>query len=653
MVAFHMALPFCSDNSIGSERKLEVDSIVDDSDATLATPEDTSAETSSTDESFVDDITTTGDENDNRFLQPEAFHRWRPQHHLMASHGWMNDPCAPAYNARTGLYHVNFQWNPKGNSWGNLSWGSAQSPDLVHWKVSPSPSITPTEALDVCGVFTGCMLPNRTAQAVTAGDGKLTAFYTSAQNLPISYQIPYTRGSEQLAMATSSDNGRTWERIHENIILTEPPPGFDITSWRDPFVDTWDGLDTLVDDSERWLYGTLSGGLRGKTPTVFLYRVNPKDTTEWTFLGPLVELTLNFSPSRWSGDFGVNWEVSNFLTLREEDGTQHEVLITSAEGTIDDAAGGELSKDHRQMWMCGTLRKTETGQPELGYRYGGTLDHGSFYAANGFWDQRTNQFVAMGWIFEEDLPQPLVERQGWSGCLSLPRIVTLKTWKGVVGALRSDLSDLSCFEAMLEEDGTHTLRTVSAIPDPRLKTLRGPSISSSPWDDSIRFFGRPCSQWELEVAFDIGDSPLRVGFDIVHSAENAQYTRVYFEPGSETLVVDRSRSTTIKGINTKTRSAPHTLFEIRQGTMTRRESLTLHVYFDASVLEVFANDRTALTTRVYPNLASESGTCQGVRLFVETAKECASPEQPEVLHEPCISNCDLWELQSAISYPSM
>lgn len=647
-----MTFPFGSDRNIGLERKLKADSIIDDSDAILTTPEDTSAETSSNDESFADDITTTGDKSDKRFLQPKTFHRWRPEYHLMASHGWMNDPCAPGYNARTSLYHINFQWNPKGNSWGNLSWGSAQSPDLVHWNVSPSPSITPTGALDVCGVFTGCMLPNKSPQVVTASDEKLTAFYTSAQKLPINYRIPYTRGCEQLAVATSSDDGRTWKRIPENIILTEPPAGLDITSWRDPFVDTWVALNRLVDDGERWLYGTLSGGLRGKTPTVFLYCVNPMDITEWTFLGPLVELTLNFRPSRWTGDFGVNWEVSNFLTLRGECGTQREVLITSTEGSIEDPAGGELSKDHRQMWMCGTLQKSETGQPELRYRYGGTLDHGSFYAANGFWDQQTNQFVTMGWIFEEDLPHHLVERQGWSGCLSVPRIVTLRTWKGVVGALRSDLSDLSCFEDTLEEDGTHTLRTVSAIPDPRLKILRGSRISGGLLDDSVHCFGRPCSQWELEVAFDIGDNALRVGFDIVHSPENSQCTRVYFEPRSETLVVDRSKSTVVKGINTNTRSAPHTLFEIHQGTITRRERLTMHAYFDSSVLEVFANDRTALTTRVYPGVASEQGTCQGVRLFVETTNDYASPEQSGVWHESGIRHCDLWELRRAISYPS-
>lgn len=647
-----MAFPLCSNLGVEIERRSDVDLIVDESDATLTTPEETSAETSSTDESFVDDIITTEVKSDQTHQQQAAFHRWRPQCHLLAACGWMNDPCAPGYDARTGLYHVNFQWNPKGNSWGNLSWGSAQSPDLVRWTASQTPSITPTLALDICGVFTGCALPNNITNSVTVSSMELTAFYTSAHKLPISYRIPYTRGSEQLAVATSSDSGRTWVRIPNNIILTEPPPGYDITSWRDPFVDSWEALDTLLDDGKQWLYGTLSGGLRGQTPTVFLYRVDPINTTEWTFLCPLVELKLNFSPSRWSGDFGVNWEVSNFLTLREEDGTQHQVLITSAEGTIEDPTGAGLSKDHRQMWMCGALQKTETAQPKLKYRYGGTLDHGSFYAANGFWDPRSNRFMTMGWIFEEDLPQPLVERQGWSGCLSIPRTVTLKTWRGVVGALRSELSALSCFEDTLEVDGTHTMRTVSAIPDPRLMSLRGSRISASSSDGREHFFSRPCAQWELKVAFNVDNSALHVGFDIIHTSDNTQYTRVFFEPRSETLIVDRSKSTIIAEINTKTRSAPHTLFTTRQGGTMQREALTLHVYFDASVLEVFANDRTALTTRVYPDAASETGSCLGVRLFVGSESESALAEQAGANRESSVRSCDLWELHSAVSFPS-
>lgn len=67
--------------------------------------------------------------------------------------------------------------------------------------------------------------------------------------------------------------------------------------------------------------------------------------------------------------------------------------------------------------------------------------------------------------------------------------------------------------------------------------------------------------------------------------------------------------------------APHTLFStLVPGTeaslepVTTQEALRLHAFFDVSCLELFANDRTAITTRVYP----ESMTCFSILPFVTT-----------------------------------
>ena len=37
------------------------------------------------------------------------FLKWRPSFHFIAPKGWMNDPCAPCYDAVTGLYHLFYQ----------------------------------------------------------------------------------------------------------------------------------------------------------------------------------------------------------------------------------------------------------------------------------------------------------------------------------------------------------------------------------------------------------------------------------------------------------------------------------------------------------------------------------------------------------------
>jgi beta-fructofuranosidase len=508
----------------------------------------------------------------------DQYQKWRPRFHVMPIKGWMNDPCAPGYDKKRELYTLSFQWNPKAAVWGNMSWGSATSKDLVNWVILDTPSMVP-DAQDPAGVFTGSMIPDST-----------NVYYTSAQRLPISYHLPYNRGSEKLHHASSSDSGRTWRKTGAVPLL--PPADLDVTGWRDPFVGPWASMDRVRGEQpeSKW-YGMLSGGIRDETPTIFLYSVQPDNLGDWTYLSSLIDVGLRFEPSRWTGNYGVHWEVASIVTLSDQHQSTRDFVLMGSQGLVQNDIMDDvpLSTNNRSMWMTGSVQPDAT----MRWQHGGVLDHGCCYAANGFRDPLTKQFVLFGWIFEEDLPQALADEQEWSGCLSIPRVLSLRLYQNVT-ALRSNIEEITCFETTASRMHTgFDVSVMTVTPDPRLQKLRQENLPMR--------FAKPQGQLECRLIFNVQDTI--VSFDLRHSA--TEKTTVAFNPRTETITVDRSMSSLRSDIVKTTKRAPHTLFRYANGEI---EPLDLVIYFDTSVLEIFANDRTALTTRVYP----EDGSCIAV-----------------------------------------
>lgn len=101
------------------------------------------------------------------------------------------------------------------------------------------------------------------------------------------------------------------------------------------------------------------------------------------------------------------------------------------------------------------------------------------------------------------------------------------------------------------------------------------------------------------------------------SAGTADYTILLWEPVTETFLVERPKLVDSR-INHGTESAPHTLFTyLDSQSCEQEETLRIHAIFDQSVLEVFVNERTAITTRIYVN----EGSCSRLGFFAESAED--------------------------------
>ncbi|WP_306366948.1 glycoside hydrolase family 32 protein [Nocardiopsis sp. CC223A] len=236
-----------------------------------------------------------------------ADHPHRPVIHFSPDRNWMNDPNGLIHH--DGLYHLYFQYNPEGDRWGNMSWGHATSPDLVHWTEQPV-AIRFTEQEHV---FSGSIVydEHNTSGLGTPENPPLVAAYTSA----------YTPASERpgvqaQSLAYSLDGGYTWERHAGNPVLDIGRSDF-----RDPKVFRYE-------EGGYWVMAAVVA----TEYTVHFYR--SENLRDWEFLS-------DFGPAHAAD--GI-WEVPDLFELPvdgDPDDTRWVLIVNLSPGAITGGSGAQ------------------------------------------------------------------------------------------------------------------------------------------------------------------------------------------------------------------------------------------------------------------------------------------------------------------------
>ncbi len=321
--------------------------------------------------------------------------------------------------------------------------------------------------------------------------------------------IIYTGVSPQVQCLATSTDRISWKKFEGNPVVGQEqnPEGFG-PCFRDPCV--WKEGDT-------WLM-IVGSELAGVGGSAVMYA--SKDLVTWDYLHPL-----------FTGDTertGFQFECPDFFPL----GDAH-VLLTSC---------------HATYWHVGRYADRCFSADKIGL-----IDGGKVYAAKTLLDDKGRR-ILWGWI-REDRPKDEQMKAGWSGALSLPRVLTLR------------------------DDGTLGMDVV-----PEIETLRGEG-----WHFDER----------NEIEIGTRSTPNRL---LPGPSGSALEIRAQFEPCSAIrygVAVYCSEDLSERTDILYDRDA-HTLMGATPLRLEKGEGLDLRIFLDGSVIEIYANGRACHTARVYP-----------------------------------------------------
>lgn len=296
--------------------------------------------------------------------------QYRPQIHFTPAKNWMNDPNGMVY--ADGVYHLFYQYNPQGNDWGNMSWGHATSPDLIHWTEQPV-ALTRDELGDI---FSGSAVIDKQNTA-GFGTNAMVAIYTSASSV------------QQQSIAYSTDGGKTFTRYSGNPVIRNNDDNL-----RDPKV-FWH------EATGKWIMALAKGWKMG----VEFY--GSTDLKNWSHLSTFV----TDLPGRPS----LQWECPDLIQMGDK-----WVLLVSVN------PGGPILGSGT-MYFVGNFDGTSFTADALDYPL--WLDYGMDNYAGVTWSNTGDRKLMIGWMNNWQYAGS-VPCSPWRSAMTLPRELKLVEYEG-------------------------------------------------------------------------------------------------------------------------------------------------------------------------------------------------------------------------------
>ncbi|OBT51899.1 hypothetical protein VE04_07806 [Pseudogymnoascus sp. 24MN13] len=500
---------------------------------------------------------------------------YRPQYHFTPAKNWMNDPNGLVYF--NGTYHLYYQYNPGGITWGAMSWGHATSGDLIHWEHQPVALLArgyPGEITEM--FFSGSAIADTQNMSgfSTNGNVPFVAMYTSYY--PITQTLPSGKtvqgGTQAQSIAYSLDEGMTWTTYDAgNPVIALPPSPYEDQheEFRDPFV-FWH------ESTQKWV----AVMVLAKLHKVVVY--NSENLKDWTYIsefGPLnavggVWECPGFFPLPLDGD---NEIIKWVLQIGLNPGGPPGVVGSGTQYFVGDFDGTNFVADDTSSPGDNLMMADETNWMDWGP---------DFYAAATFnglsMTDRYNIAWMSNWQYAGSIPT-----SPWRSAMSVPRKVSLKTINKKATLMQQPAEGL----ASLETSGSYS-KSWDSFPEgnQRLK-LAGKTL-----DITLTF-----SNSDPSLAL----SAAQFGIIIRATSDLAQQTRVGYDFGTRKLFVDRTKSG-----NTGFDS---TFADVYYAPLTPTSdgNVTMQILVDWSSVEVFGGEgEVTLSTQIFPN---DSGT--GVLLF--------------------------------------